>query len=137
MRWSCPAQGALTENLWDRAPAHGLAPRQLSARTSATRTRSPPGGPRTRSRVESTSTSTSTSLHGRSLPVLEPVRWTRRSCHWAGGRFFVGGRHLVGDEGYAAAVVRRGPPDDLRTEEVPVAPPSAEEFAEAPRTVLD
>ncbi|HEX3481249.1 MAG TPA: serine/threonine-protein kinase [Kofleriaceae bacterium] len=34
-------------------------------------------------------------------------------------------------------MVRRGPPDDLRTEEVPVAPPNAEEFAEAPRTVLD
>jgi serine/threonine-protein kinase len=33
--------------------------------------------------------------------------------------------------------VRRGSPDDLRTEEVPVLPPSAEEFAEAPHTVLD
>jgi serine/threonine-protein kinase len=51
--------------------------------------------------------------------------------------FFVGGRHLVRDEGYAAHVARRGTPEDLRTEEVPVQPPSAEEFAEAPRTVLD
>ena len=40
-------------------------------------------------------------------------------------------------EGYAAPVARRGTPDDLRTVEVPVVPPSAEEFAEAPRTVID
>jgi serine/threonine-protein kinase len=36
-----------------------------------------------------------------------------------------------------AAVARRGTHDDLRTVEVPVAPPSAEDFAEAPRTVID
>jgi len=36
-----------------------------------------------------------------------------------------------------AGVARRGTHDDLRTVEVPVAPPSAEDFAEAPRTVID
>jgi hypothetical protein len=36
-----------------------------------------------------------------------------------------------------AAVARRGTHDDLRTVEVPVVPPSAEDFAEAPRTVID
>ena len=35
------------------------------------------------------------------------------------------------------AVAQRGTHDDLRTVEVPVQPPSAEEFAEAPRTVID
>ncbi|HEX8114264.1 MAG TPA: serine/threonine-protein kinase [Kofleriaceae bacterium] len=34
-------------------------------------------------------------------------------------------------------MARRGTHDDLRTVEVPVPPPSAEEFAEAPRTVID
>jgi len=36
-----------------------------------------------------------------------------------------------------AAVARRGPPDDLRTVEVPVQPSNLEDFAEAPRTVID
>jgi eukaryotic-like serine/threonine-protein kinase len=53
------------------------------------------------------------------------------------GQFFVGRRHVVRDEGYAARVAQRGTHDDLRTVELPVQPPSAEEFAEAPRTVID
>jgi serine/threonine-protein kinase len=43
----------------------------------------------------------------------------------------------IRDEGYARGVARRGTHDDLRTVEVPVPPPNAEEFAEAPRTVID
>jgi eukaryotic-like serine/threonine-protein kinase len=41
------------------------------------------------------------------------------------------------DEGYARRVERRGTHDDLRTVEVAVQPPNAEDFAEAPRTVID